>query len=62
MRLAGSTTTASCVIAAGVNAAVLCYVGYKLYRNAIVQNEKHKQLKLSEKRLWQLATQVGRLC
>jgi hypothetical protein len=54
----GTPTTASWVVAAGVNAAVLGFVGYKLYRNAVVQHEKHRQLKHSNQRLWRLATQV----
>jgi hypothetical protein len=54
----GKPTTTSWVVAAGVNAAVLGYVSYKLYRNAVVQHEKHRQLKRSAQRLWKLATQV----
>jgi hypothetical protein len=59
MLSAGKPTATSWVVAAGVNAAVLGYVSYKLYRTAVVQHEKHKQLKRSAQRLWRLATQVG---
>lgn len=55
---AGKPATASWLVAAGVNAAVLGYVSYKLYRNAVVQHDKYKQLRRAEKRLWRLATQV----
>lgn len=58
MMCVGKPTTTSWVVAAGVNAAVLGYVSYKLYRNAVVQHEKHRQLKRSAQRLWKLATQV----
>jgi hypothetical protein len=54
----GKPTATSWVVAVGVNAAVLGYVSYKLYRNAVVQHEKHTQLKRSAQRLWKLATQV----
>jgi len=55
----GTPTTASWLVAAGVNAAVLGYVSYKLYRNAVVQQDKYKQLKRSAQRLWRLATQAS---
>lgn len=57
--ICGTPTTASWLVAAGVNAAVLGYVSYKLYRNAVVQQDKYKQLKRSAQRLWRLATQGG---
>lgn len=61
MNAVGKPTTTSWVVAAGFNAAVLGYVSYKLYRNAVVQQEKHRQLKRSAQRLWKLATQVWAL-
>lgn len=57
---AGKPNAASWIVAAGVNAAVLGYFSYRLYRNAVVEAEKHKQLKRSAQRLYVLATQVCR--
>lgn len=55
---AGKPNTTSLLLAAGLNAAVLGYVAFKLYRSASVQHEKYLQLKASAQRLWRLATQV----
>lgn len=49
---------ASYILAAGVNLAVVAYVGHKLYKSLTVQWETQSNLKRSASRLWKLATQV----